>query len=212
MKRTLAVVAAFAVITAACATNGEPVPTTVAVQQPSTTAAPADVDSTVGSGTTPDSSSAPVATTPAELPDAIECEEAQDEFAVFCEAADVTLHVKRVGEPASQASVTVTPTRIGRHLWVAMLTIGGTDAGEFAAGQIYEYWLEAPAWPAANSRTGIPPLMHTSMTRQASSANRRGGTTKQQERLANGRSRHCASPPAISCNSRIPSSAWAGST
>ena len=37
----------------------------------------------------------------------------------------------------------------------------------------------APAWPADNKSTGIPPRMHASMTWQASVANFIGGTTKQ---------------------------------
>ena len=53
------------------------------------------------------------------------------------------------------------------------------------------------AWPAESSNTGMPYLMHSSMTSQDSVANFIGGTTKQFELLMNGRSRHLSSPPAI---------------
>jgi hypothetical protein len=63
-------------------------------------------------------------------------------------ANDVTLHVRRAGAPATEAQTTATPTRIGRNLYLALITAGGVDAGSFAAGSTYEYWLSSPGWPA----------------------------------------------------------------
>jgi hypothetical protein len=61
---------------------------------------------------------------------------------------DVTFHVRRSGAPATEAQVTVTPARIGRNLYIAVVEAGGVDAGSFAPGTTYEYWLSSPAWPA----------------------------------------------------------------
>ena len=55
----------------------------------------------------------------------------------------------------------------------------------------------APAMPADNRSTGIPPRIQASITSQLSVANFMGGTTKQFEFDTNGRSRYLASPPAI---------------
>jgi hypothetical protein len=60
---------------------------------------------------------------------------------------DVTLHVRRSGAPATEAQVTATPTRIGRNLYVTVIEAGGVDAGAFAAGSTYEYWLTSAGWP-----------------------------------------------------------------
>lgn len=45
----------------------------------------------------------------------------------------------------------VTPRRVGTNLWVAVLTVGGVTAGEFAAGTTYEYTVTSATWPAARS-------------------------------------------------------------
>ena len=55
----------------------------------------------------------------------------------------------------------------------------------------------APAWPAERSKTGIPALMHSSITKQLSVAKRIGGTTKAFELEINGRFLHLSSPPEI---------------
>lgn len=61
---------------------------------------------------------------------------------------DVTLHVRRAGAPATEVQVTATPARIGRNLYVTVIEAGGVDAGAFAAGSTYEYWLTSAGWPA----------------------------------------------------------------
>jgi hypothetical protein len=66
-------------------------------------------------------------------------------------SADVNLHVRRSGAPATELQVTVTPTRIGRNLFVAVLEAAGVDAGSFAAGSTYEYWLSSTGWPAGRA-------------------------------------------------------------
>ena len=59
----------------------------------------------------------------------------------------VTLTVGRVtGGSGPTTTATVTPTQVGRHLWMAVLTAAAPD-GAFAAGDIYTYDLTAP-WPA----------------------------------------------------------------
>lgn len=67
-------------------------------------------------------------------------------WATMCVGGDVTLHVRQHGVPATESTVTTTPTRIGRNLWLIVLTIDGIDTGEFVADQVYEYWLSSPAW------------------------------------------------------------------
>ena len=58
----------------------------------------------------------------------------------------------------------------------------------------------------------MPARTADSRQRQASSAKLSGGTTKHDDMLTKGRSRHCFSPPAIMCSISIDSSKWAGST
>jgi hypothetical protein len=59
--------------------------------------------------------------------------------------SDVVLHVRRAGAATDQ-SLQTSPVRIGTSLWITALTMDGIDAGEFQAGQIYEYWLDSPGW------------------------------------------------------------------
>src|SRR5438093_1868054 len=65
-------------------------------------------------------------------------------WAALTVGAPVTLHVRRPG--GADQSVQATPTQVGSNLWFTALTIGGIDAGEFQAGQEYEYWLESAGW------------------------------------------------------------------
>ena len=58
----------------------------------------------------------------------------------------------------------------------------------------------APACPAASNKTGIPPRTPASKQALASSANFKGGTTKQHDILTKGRSRQAVSLPEIKCN------------
>lgn len=55
----------------------------------------------------------------------------------------------------------VTPLRVGRSLWVAVLSAGGVTGGQFAAGTTYEYTVSSPAWPPARTPNwadlAIPP-------------------------------------------------------
>ena len=62
--------------------------------------------------------------------------------------SQVTLHVGRSGGTA-QTGPAVTPVQIGSNLWMATLTMDGIDAGDFQAGQVYEYWLDSAGWGTA---------------------------------------------------------------
>ena len=60
----------------------------------------------------------------------------------------ITLTVGHVsGGSGLTTTATVTPTQVGRHLWMAVLTAPAPD-GTFAAGEIYAYDLTAP-WQAS---------------------------------------------------------------
>ena len=61
----------------------------------------------------------------------------------------------------------------------------------------------APAWPADKRRIGIPDLIHSSITKQLSVANFRGGTTKQFEFDINGFSNQEFLPPDNMCTISI---------
>ena len=61
--------------------------------------------------------------------------------------SDVTVHVRVVGQPASEVTVTGAPIRVGTSLWLATLTSPG-PGGQFAAGTLYEYRASSPGWPA----------------------------------------------------------------
>jgi hypothetical protein len=76
-------------------------------------------------------------------------------WAALSRGADVTLTVRLAGQPATEtAAAAVTPTRVGANLWLAMLTAGPpAPPGQFAAGQLYEYRLTSPGWPAAPTWT-----------------------------------------------------------
>lgn len=69
----------------------------------------------------------------------------------------VTLTVTRENSGAT-ASTTVTPHRIGRHVWLAVLTVDGVDNGEFAAGGLYAYSLTSPGWTAQTRQPNWPDL------------------------------------------------------
>ena len=58
----------------------------------------------------------------------------------------------------------------------------------------------------------MPARTPASRQRQASSANFKGGTTKQFDMLTKGRARHLSSPPAIVCSMATASSTCSGST
>ena len=62
---------------------------------------------------------------------------------------DVTLTVRREeppdGAPIVEVSATTKPLRIGRHLWVTLLTVNGVDNGQFESGVEYRYDLNTSA-------------------------------------------------------------------
>src|SRR5262249_46503122 len=51
----------------------------------------------------------------------------------------------------AMAGPQVVPTRIGRSLWLAVLTLDGVTGGNFAAGTTYEYTISSAAWPAGRT-------------------------------------------------------------
>ncbi len=61
---------------------------------------------------------------------------------------DVTLNIRPAGSADLPVTTTVSPTRIGRNLWLAVLT-GQAPDSDFNPGADYEYWLSSPGWPAA---------------------------------------------------------------
>jgi hypothetical protein len=58
-----------------------------------------------------------------------------------------------VFDPANTATQgpPVVPTRIGKALWLAVLTMDGVTGGNFAAGSTYEYTIASGAWPAGRA-------------------------------------------------------------
>ncbi|WP_405065007.1 hypothetical protein OG558_23935 [Kribbella sp. NBC_01510] len=63
----------------------------------------------------------------------------------------VTLLLRIANQPETEiAAATVTPTRVGRVLWLAVLTGGSPVGGTFAAGVLYEYRLTSVGWPEPN--------------------------------------------------------------
>jgi hypothetical protein len=71
-------------------------------------------------------------------------------WAALSVADNVTLHVQQLNQPATEQTTAATPVRVGQNLWLAVLTL---QVGNFQAGQIYEYWLTSPNWPASRSPT-----------------------------------------------------------
>ena len=69
-------------------------------------------------------------------------------WAALSVSDDVTLHVQQLGQSATEQTVTATPVRVGQNLWLVVLNLQG---GNFQSGQIYEYWLTSPTWPAPRS-------------------------------------------------------------
>ncbi|MCB0252376.1 MAG: hypothetical protein KDI55_01465 [Anaerolineae bacterium] len=66
----------------------------------------------------------------------------------------ITLHVRRQNDAGEQTD-TVTPTRIGRHVFLAVMTVNGVDGAtndQFVTGGLYEYWIDSPTWPADPAR------------------------------------------------------------
>ena len=58
-----------------------------------------------------------------------------------------------VFDPANTATAgpQVVPTRVGKSLWLAVLSLDGVNGGNFADGSTYEYTISSAAWPAARS-------------------------------------------------------------
>ena len=66
---------------------------------------------------------------------------------------ELQFRVRRDGEPASEQVFAGTPIRVGRHLWLGVLTASGIDGGQFLAGQRYGYTIAR----AGGFAIGIPP-------------------------------------------------------
>lgn len=67
----------------------------------------------------------------------------------------VSLHVQEQGNSANLTTVTEMPVRIGRHLYLAVLTVDGVSGGNFQPATTYHYWLTSPGWPAAPDWSGF---------------------------------------------------------
>lgn len=72
-------------------------------------------------------------------------------WTALSDGSDVTLTVTDAGTGAVMGAVTASPTRVGRALWLSVLTIDLAEPAAFAAGTLYDYALTSPVWPAGRA-------------------------------------------------------------